>query len=376
MITCEKFFNILKNSGFIFFSGIPDSTFNDWMKFLDDGDSKILTNIIACNECEAIALCAGYYLSTGKIGIAYMQNSGFSKAINPLVTLCDPEVYSIPILLMIGWRGEPGKTDAIQHSKMGRILLPLLDVLEIPYSILGKELEEIEKVIEKTVEYFNNEKGPYALIIKRNLFHEYITKTKRTSNYELNREDVIKVIMENIDSDDIIVSTTGYTSREVFEYRESKKKDHHKSFYNIGSMGCASSIGLSVALKHPEKRIVIFDGDGSVIMQMGAFTTIGRYNPTNLIHIIFDNNAHESTGGQPTNSSVIDFLKLALASNYRMGSILETKEEIIHFFNGIKNKVGPIIMVIKIKIKSRNNLKRLKRSPKEYKQKFMEFLNM
>lgn len=374
MISCQDFFNILNEKDFFFFSGIPDSTFKHWLKFLVDNDGINLKNLVACNECEAIALCAGYYLATKKIGVAYMQNSGLGKTVNPITSLCDSDVYSIPILLMIGWRGEPGKIDAPQHKKMGRIMLSLLNTLEIPYSILEPDKKKIEKEIRKASDHFKKNKSPYVFIIRKGFFHDYKSETKQINNYELTREETINLIMENLYDDEIIISTTGYTSREVYEYREAKKKDHFKSFYNIGSMGCASSIGLSIALQKQEKRVIIFDGDGAAIMQLGAFTTIGKYSPTNFVHIIFDNYAHETTGGQPTNSASSNFLQIALASNYKSGEIIRTKEELFRIIPYIKNKEGPLLYVIQIKMGSRSNLKRPEKEPKLYKEELLKYL--
>ena len=373
MIKCEDFFTILKKKDLTFFTGIPDSTFKDWMKFLCDNHDISLINLIACNECEAIALAAGYHFSTEKIGIVYMQNSGLGKAVNPLTSLCDPDVYSIPILLIIGWRGEPGKIDAPQHKKMGKITLPLLETLNIPYNVLEPNLNDVENKIEIALNHLMEKKAPYAFIIKRNFFTEYSVKQEKTNGYELIREEAIKTIMENLDENTLIVSTTGYTSRELFEYREQTKKDHFRSFYNIGSMGCVSSIGLSIALNRKEK-VVILDGDGAAIMQMGAFTTIGKYSPSNLLHVIFDNQAHETTGGQPTNSSSVDLLEVALACNYKSGQIVKTKEELVDTLKNFKNKIGPILLLIKIKQGSRSDLKRPDKPPIEYKQEFMKYL--
>jgi len=375
MIKCEEFFEILKSNDFTFFTGIPDSTFKDWMKYLADKDGKGLKNVVACNECEAIAIASGYHLATNKIGIVYMQNSGFGKTINPITSLCDPEVYSIPVLLMIGWRGEPGESDAPQHKKMGKIMLPLLDTLQIPYSILNPDLELIKKEIKRAIEYLKNKNGPYALIFRRNFFQFYDMKKKTLNNYSLTTKEAIELIMSNLTNDEVvIVSTTGYISRKLFEYRESGKKEHYKSFYNIGSMGCAGSIGLGIALQKPDKRIIILDGDGSAIMQMGTFTTIGKYSPTNLVHIILDNEAHESTGGQPTNSPNVKFIDIALASNYKLAILIKSKEKLLEALETIKNHKGPIAILIKTKVSSDSDLKRPERLPKEYKKEFMKYL--
>ena len=374
MISCQSFFDILKKYDFTFFTGIPDSTFKDWTKFLADKDGQKLQNIVPCNECEATAIATGYYLATKKIGVIYMQNSGFGKTINPLTSLCDPDVYSIPVLLLIGWRGEPGKVDEPQHKKMGKVLLPLLETLKVPYNVLEPDVNQIENDCKKALIYFKNNQGPYAFIIRSNFFENYPMKDKVQFNYELVRDEVINLILDNASESDIIVSSTGYISREVYEYREARKKDHNKSFYNVGSMGCACSIGLSIALQKSDRRIIVLDGDGAIIMQMGAFTTIGKYSPSNFVHIIFDNNAHESTGGQPTNSATVNFVKIALAANYKRGKEIKTKKDLIDAIPEIKSEKGPIIFVIKIKMGTKPNLKRPEKSPIELKQDFIKNL--
>ncbi len=375
MITCEGFFEVLKASNLIFFTGIPDSTFKDWMKFLNYNNGLNLENIVACNECEAIAIASGYNIATNKIGIVYMQNSGLGKTVNPLTSLCDPEVYSIPVLLMIGWRGEPGKKDAPQHMNMGKITLSLLNTLKIPYTILEPDLESIKKEVKRLKNYFSEYKAPYAFIIRRNFFKKYDLKKNLQNNYKLTTKEAIKLIMDNLNNDEIIISTTGYISRVLYEYRESSNQKHNRNFYNIGSMGCASSIGLSIALQKKNNRVIVFDGDGAAIMQMGAFTTIGKNSPSNFIHIILDNEVHGSTGGQPTNSSSVDFAAIADASNYRWSIQVETKVDLLKVIKDIKNRIGPILIAIKINTMTISNLKRPDRVPKEYKEEFMRYLS-
>jgi phosphonopyruvate decarboxylase len=373
-ISCRDFINNLNKYGFNFFTGIPDSTFKELMKFISYDKTINLSNITACNECEAIALAAGYHLATNKMGVVYLQNSGLGKVVNPITSLCDPEVFSIPILLMIGWRGEPGQTDAPQHKKMGKITLQLLDTLQIPYVILTPNLDSIERELKKAESYLHKHKSPYALIFRRNFFKEHDLDKKLSTNYTLTTTDVISLIMENLDNTEIIISTTGYISRKVFEYREFKKLDHSKSFYNIGSMGCASSIGLGIALQKPDRRIIIFDGDGAAIMQMGAFTTIGKNSPSNFVHIIFDNEVHESTGGQPTNSSIVDFSGIAKASNYKATFLIQSREELLDCMECIKNGTGPILIHTKIKLSQNKDIKRPDKLPKEYKEELMKNL--
>jgi phosphonopyruvate decarboxylase len=374
MLSCEKLFDIFKKNNLLFFSGVPDSTFKDWMKFLADEHGKRLTNIIACNECEAVAIAAGYNIATGKIGVVYMQNSGEGKAVNPLTSLCDSEIYSIPVLLMIGWRGEPGKEDEPQHKKMGRVMLPLLDTLEIPYKTLPDDIEEAEKVIAEMKKKVEKTKSPAVVIIKKGLFEKYEEKRKSEAKYEMTREDAIKTIVDNLDGSEAIISTTGKSSRELFEYREESGQGHSKDFLTVGSMGCSASIANSIALQKPGKQIFVFDGDGSVIMQMGSLATIGHYKPKNLYHIIFDNNAHESTGGQPTVSDTVNFEQIALACGYKAAKTAETKFDLEKTIKKMKSSEGPQMLIIKVNKGARKDLGRPTTTPIENKQAFMEFL--
>ena len=375
MFSCEKLFEVFKKNNLLFFTGVPDSTFKDWMTFLADEHGKRLTNIIACNECEAIANAAGYHLATGKIGVVYMQNAGEGKTINPLTSLCDPEVYSIPVLLMIGWRGEPGIKDEPQHKKMGRVMTPLLETLEIPYNILPDNIEEAEKVISEIKEKAEKTKSPVAVIIKKGLLEKYETKNKVKTNYEMTREDAIKAIVDNLDGSEAIVSTTGKTSRELFEYRVAKG-EKARDFYTVGSMGCSASIANAIALEKPDKQIFVFDGDGAVIMQMGALATIGHYKTKNLYHVIFDNEAHESTGGQPTVSSSVNFEQIALACGYKSAKTVEKKADLEEAVKNMKSSEGPQMLIVKVNKGARKDLGRPTTTPIENKEAFMEFLMM
>jgi len=375
MISCEKLFEIFKKNDLTFFSGVPDSTFKDWMKFLANEHGQRLTNIISCNECEAVATASGYHLATGKIGMVYMQNSGEGKTINPLTSLCDSEVYSIPVLLMIGWRGELGKKDEPQHKKMGRVMIPLLDTLEIPYKILPDNLEGAEKVIEEMKKTAENNKAPAAIIIKKKTFEEYEAKKKIKTDYEMTRENAIKVIVDNLDGSEAIVSTTGKTSRELFEYRVARG-EKPRDFYTVGSMGCCISIANSITLQKPNIPLFVFDGDGAVLMQMGALATVGYYKPKNLYHIVFDNASYDSTGGQPTVSPTVEFEKVALACGYKSAKTIETKADLEKAIKEIKSSEGPKMFIVKVNKGARKNLGRPTTTPIENKEAFMESLNI
>lgn len=368
MINCYDLSRIFKKNDLTFFTGVPDSTFKDWMKFLADKNG--LTNIIASNECEAIAIASGYNLATNKVGVVYMQNSGEGKAVNPLTSLCDKEVYSIPLIMMIGWRGEPDKPDEPQHKKMGRVMLPLLNVLEIPYKILSENVEEADKTITEMKNLAIENSAPVALIIKKETLEKYETKNIVQSNYEMNREEAIKEIVNSFDGSEIVVSTTGKCSRELFEIRITRE-EIPRDFYTVGSMGCSAAIAFGVALSKPKKEIYCFDGDGAAIMQMGTFATIGSNSPKNFRHILFDNNSYDSTGGQNTVSNYLNFEKIALACGYNYANTASNIVELNNELDKIKKIPGPTLTVIKVKKEARNDLGRPTTTPIQNKKAFM-----
>lgn len=370
MISCEKFYKHLAENGIDFFAGVPDSLLKDFCAYVTD-NTPLEKNIIAANEGNAIAIASGYHLATGKFGLVYMQNSGLGNVINPLTSLADREVYSIPILLLIGWRAEPNVKDEPQHKKMGKITLELLKVLGMPYKILD---DNFENIIKEAKEHMENKKSPYAIVVKKNTFEKYELKSKIKTNYELNREEAIKAIVSLLDENDIIVSTTGKTSRELFELREVNKQTHEKDFLTVGCMGHSSSIALGIALEKPERNVYCFDGDGALIMHMGALSVIGQLKPKNFKHIVFNNFAHDSVGGQPTAALNIDISQIALANGYSYAISAQTKEEIINQIKKIKNIDGPALLEIKVNKGSRENLGRPNRTPIENKEAFMNFL--
>jgi len=370
MISCKEFYRYLIENKIDFFTGVPDSLLKDFCAYIADNvDEK--NNIIAANEGNAVGLATGHYLATGNPGLVYMQNSGLGNTINPLTSLADSDVYSIPILLLIGWRGEPRKTDEPQHIKMGTITLQMLETLGIPYKILD---DNFETIIKEAKEYMEKNKEPYAIIVRKNTFEKYQSKNNKNNNYELNREEAIKTIVPLLNENDIIVSTTGKTSRELFELREEKNQDNEKDFLTVGSMGHSSSIALGIALEKPNTIVYCFDGDGALIMHMGALSTIGNLKPKNFKHIVFNNFAHDSVGGQPTSSYNIDMTRIAKANGYIDAFSAETKEEIKNKLKKFNEMDGPVLLEIKINKGARNDLGRPTTTPIQNKEAFMKFL--
>ena len=254
------FYDQLASHGVEFFTGVPDSLLKEFCLCIDD---RILRNkhIITVNEGNAVALATGYYLAQKSLPLVYMQNSGLGNAVNPLLSLCDPDVYSIPMLVMIGWRGEPGVKDEPQHLKQGKVQLKLLESIDIPYEIISKDDDQFEMTISSAVKPAKNESRPAVLLIKKGTFEKYGKKRKRSDDQRMNREKALEIILKNLDDNAVVVSTTGKTSREIFEIREKKGQSHQQDFLTVGSMGHCSSIALGIALSKPEREVVCIDGD-------------------------------------------------------------------------------------------------------------------
>lgn len=373
MITCEQFYDQTKKNDFLLYAGVPDSTFKEWLQFLDEAPAD-LRHIATSNEGDAVALVAGYYLGSRRIGVVYMQNSGLGNSVNPITSLVARDVYSIPMILMIGWRGMPGMKDEPQHKQMGRITLPMLDVLEIPYSIVPEIPEELPKVFDLAKQYVTTHSGPYALVVKHGTFAPYQAKQTLSQPWTLAREDAVKMIAEYLKHDEAIVSTTGKISRELYEYRDAHQQNHSHDFYTVGSLGCCVSIAMGIALTQPQRQLVVFDADGSALMHLGSWATVGAYHPTNLKHIIFDNETYESTGAQPCNSKTADFQAIAKAVGYHFSKLVTTADQLRQTLPEFMQSQGPSILIIKVQSGSRANLGRPKTTPLENKALFMDFL--
>ena len=366
MISPSLFYNELTKIGVEFYSGVPDSLLKQFCAFLKD-NVPIEKNIIAANEGCSVGLAAGYYLATGKIPLVYMQNSGIGNATNPLLSLTDPEVYCIPLVLVIGWRGEPEVNDEPQHIKQGKITCNLLDVMGIPYSVLPYDEEGCKRAIEKCKDYIKANNSPYAFIIRKDTFSDYEAVKDIETQYVMSREQAINVILETM-KDSIFVSTTGMTSRELYELRDTRNECHDSDFLTVGSMGHSSQIALGLALNLPEQRVVCIDGDGAAIMHMGGMATIATQNAANLTHIIINNGVHDSVGGQPTVSRKIDMHGVAKSLGYKNVFTCETEDSLK---KALECTEGPIYIQVMVHKGARKNLGRPKTKPKENKLAFM-----
>jgi len=372
MIQPKDFIETLRAGGVEFFAGVPDSLLKNLCAYITDNIARE-NNIIAANEGGAVALAAGYHLASGKTGCVYMQNSGEGNAVNPLLSLMDADVYKMPLLLIIGWRGEPGVHDEPQHVKQGKVTLPLLEAMGVPYSVMD---ENWESQVDKALQTIHETNGIYALIVRKGTFGDYKLQKQEIANWELGREEAIQIVVDKLREDDIVVSTTGMISRELFEYREAKGQGHAHDFLTVGSMGHASQIALGIALQKPNRRVIVFDGDGALLMHMGGMAIIGDYNPKNLVHIVFNNGAHDSVGGQPTVGQKIDVEAIAKAVGYADVISVDNQMSLMEAMNHVNNAVIDGVSLINVNVRkgNRKDLGRPTTTPQQNKEALMKEL--
>lgn len=357
-----------------FYTGVPDSQLSALCNFLmDEYGTDPTHHIIAANEGNAAALAAGYHLATGKVPVVYLQNSGLGNIVNPVASLLNVKVYGIPCLFIVGWRGEPGAHDEPQHVFQGEITLGQLNLLGIPACVLDKStsLKLIRAKLEKYRTLFAQ--GKQAAIVVRKGALTYEKSTAYNNPYPMSREEAIRRIAHAARSD-VIISTTGKASRELFEYREANGQGHGRDFLTVGSMGHSSSIALGIALQRKNCRVWCLDGDGAAIMHLGAMSLIGSSSPDNLIHIVLNNEAHESVGGLPTVAGSLDLPAIARACGYPSAMSVESPEALDQALTGAKAAKRLCFIEVKCALGSRADLGRPTTTPQENKAALMSHL--
>ena len=357
-----------------FYTGVPDSQLKALCNYLMATygiDPK--HHVIAANEGNCTALAAGYHLATGKVPVVYMQNSGEGNIINPVASLLNDKVYAIPVIFVIGWRGEPGVHDEPQHIYQGEVTLKLLEDMGIEAFVLSKDTTEAE--LAATMERFRDvlAKGKDVAIVVRKGALSFDGKVKYTNDNTMVREEIIRHVVQYSGTDPI-VSTTGKASRELFEIREANGQGHQYDFLTVGSMGHSSSIALGVAVNKPETRVWCIDGDGAVLMHMGAMAVIGANHPENLVHVVINNGAHETVGGMPTVASQIDLVAIARACGYPHAESVDTFEALDKALAAAKERKSLSLIEVKCSIGARENLGRPTTTALENKQGFMAYL--
>ena len=372
MIRPEFFIEALREKGIDCFAGVPDSLLKNICAYITD-HFDAAHNIIAANEGAAVGIAAGHYLATGQPACVYMQNSGEGNIINPLASLTDQEVYNIPVLLLIGWRGRPGVHDEPQHVKQGKVTTGLLNVMGVNYEVLSKEEDKVAKQIEKAAKALAN-KEVFALVIEKDTFEDYKLQNVEVNDLTMTREEAIQTVAAALGERDCIVSTTGMISRELFEYRAAMNQGHERDFLTVGSMGHASQIALGIAMAKTDRKVWCFDGDGAAVMHMGSMAIVANKAPKNYVHVVFNNGAHDSVGGQPTVGLKIDLPRVARAVGYPHTYSVSTKEDLMDVLNEVKKSNDLSLIEIKVRKGNRKDLGRPTTTPIQNKEALMDFL--
>ena len=356
---------IIDELGGNFFTGVPDSLLAPFCDYLMDSFGVSDKHVVAANEGAAVGLATGHYLATGEPGVVYMQNSGIGNAVNPICSLT--KLYDVPIIYVIGWRGEPGVPDEPQHKFQGEITLAMLDCLQIPYKIVEDDVADVSDF-----KNFLSQGKSVAFVVKKSAL-----KNEKIVNYPsqvatMSREEILEIILASTASSDIFVCTTGKLSREVFEIRERSQAGHEQDFLTVGSMGHSLMIAYGIALAKPSRRVFCLDGDGAAIMHMGSLAVVGVHKPKNLVHVVVNNGAHETVGGMPVVSKGLNLADVAKSlgyTDYRTNSVEELKNALA------SSKDGPIFIEAISHLQSRKDLGRPTTTPHENKMDFMEFLS-
>lgn len=375
MIDPSDFIAWLAEDEVSFFAGVPDSLLKEFgthvMAHLP-GDR----NVITANEGNAVAVAMGYHLRTGRTPLVYLQNSGIGNTVNPLLSLADPDVYGIPMLLLVGWRGQPGTKDEPQHVKQGRVMTTMLDGMDVPWSLLPADPSDARSTVEEAVRQASQHRTPFVLLVEKGTFAS--SKYVETLHDEslMTREEAVVAVATAIGTGVPIVATTGMLSRELFEHREHNGLDGSLDFLTVGGMGHASSIALGISLAAPQDEVWCLDGDGALLMHMGALAVAGDRGTTGFHHIVFNNGVHDSVGGQPTSIDAVDIPAVARHAGYRWARRTAAAAEIPELIGEMRRSEGPALLEIRVKPGSRSDLGRPTRAPNESRAAFMAALGV
>lgn len=373
MVDQDKLFGSLQEMGIRFFTGVPDSLLNDFCLYLCRNYDKE-HHVMAANEGNAIAIAAGHYFATGSVPVVYMQNSGIGNATNPLLSLAHQTVYSVPMILVIGWRGASEVKDHAQHKKQGELTPVLMKEMDIPYEILDDENTVIDK-FRWAYNKANELSAPVALIVKKGILTQKEKHQEYPESTLMNREEAISAVIDVLGSDAIYLATTGRATRELHEQLKQKNISEGHEFLNVGSMGHVSSVALGMAIARPEKKIVVFDGDAAAVMHMGALATNCRYKAGNMIHIVLNNGVNESVGGQPSAGYVVNLTEIAAACGYQtLGHAVETKEELQAIIKDFKKDGMPLFVDVHVRQGIRKDMPKLNIDHKAQKRALMGHL--
>ncbi len=371
MIDPLALLQVLRSRDVTFFAGVPDSLLKDFCSCLSDHVAPA-EHLVAANEGGAVAAAVGYHLATARTPLVYMQNSGLGNALNPLLSVADPAVYAIPILLMIGWRGEPGVQDEPQHLKQGAVTLALLDAMQLPYTIIDAQTRDIDSIIRGVLERPRD--GPHALVVRKGTFGTYRARTAPVSGGSLSRENAIAYVVDSLERDDLVVATTGLIGRELHAHRVRRGHCHDRDFLVLGGMGHASQIAHALASRHASRKVYCLDGDAALLMHLGALAIIGTSRLANFRHIVLNNGAHESVGGQPTVSLAVDLPALARSVGYVVAARVAAPGELQDALRELRGSDGPGLLEIRVAMGHRPDLGRPTSAPADRKKALMHGL--
>ncbi len=378
MINLKNFYQQLIDLNVKFFTGVPDTLLNEFCLFIDQNTPKE-NHVIAANEGSAIALAVGHFLGSKELSLVYMQNSGLGNALNPLLSLAGRNLYSIPMLMLIGWRGDPLFPDHPQHNKQGIITPRLLEELNIPFKVLEDNQDEVSQSLSWATHEALEKNSPVALIVKKGVMQEAEKENllELPSDLSLTREEAIRTIINTFPKNTLYIATTGRACRELYNLREEQNQTHQFDFLNVGAMGHALSIASGLALSQPEKQVVCLDGDSAAIMHLGSLAVINKKQIPNLLHIVLNNGCHESVGGQPSAGFSIDFSKIAESNGYKtVGHSVDSNNELKSALLLLNKRERAGFVDVHIRKGMRSSIPPLKFDHKESKNLFMNNINI
>jgi len=372
MINPTNYLDRLKESGVNFFAGVPDSLLKEFCACVSKNCDQD-THLITANEGASVGLGIGYYLGTGNIPMIYLQNSGLGNIINPVLSLASEKVYGIPMLIMVGWRGEPGVKDEPQHVHQGKVMIGSLEGMDLPYVVLSLDEKIAVEQTQNALGLAREKMSPVVIVVRKNSFESFSVE-RPLCDLELSREDAVIAVAEMLPEDGVVVCTTGMPSRELFEFRANNNQGHHRDFLTVGGMGHASQIALGLCKAQPERPTYCFDGDGAALMHMGSLAIIGQSTAVNLIHIVFNNGVHDSVGGQPTVGFAVNFCAIAMACGYVSAVEVESREDIIKALEHARGYAGPHFIDIRVRPGNRPDIGRPTTTPEQNKNAIMQYL--
>lgn len=372
MIRPEDLVTWLAAEGVSLYCGVPDSLLKDFNACVSKPTSRV-SHVITANEGNAVGLALGHYLSAGTPALVYLQNSGLGNTINPLTSLADPEIYGIPMILLVGWRGQRGVPDEPQHRKLGRIMPELLNSLELPWSVLPQETDPAAKAVREAVSRSMELSTPYVLLVEKGTFTPAGTTVRDSASGLPSREEALIALADRLGAGRVVVSSTGMLSRELAEYRERTGTDSGLDFLTVGGMGHAGSIALGIALRET-REVWCLDGDGSLLMHLGALPVAAQHAPRTFFHVVFNNGVHDSVGGQPTSIGRVDVPAVARSCGYRYASSVSSLQTLPDELAALRDAGGPALLELRVRPGSRSDLGRPRATPARSKAAIMRAL--